>query len=123
MTPEALRHGSNMPSPNVAALPGRHTKPGHWLLILVAVAVLALASDLRLHPGPGGAAEIGGPFALLLAASTDLGPARGEHVQLTAALHDDNRPEALTDWAAEHGLSVRWQPGDDWAVIEGKPES
>jgi kumamolisin len=123
MTPEALRHGSKMPSPNVAALPGRHTKPGHWLLILVAVAVLALASDLRLHPGPGGAAEIGGPFALLLAASTDLGPARGEHVQLTAALHHDDRPDALTEWAAEHGLSVRWQPGDDWAVIEGKPES
>jgi kumamolisin len=123
MTPGALRHGSTMPSTIVAALPGRHTRPGRWLLILVAVAVLALASDLRLNQGPGGPAEIGGPFALLLAASTDLGPARGEHVQFTAALHDATSPDALTGWAAEHGLSVRWQPGDDWAVIEGKPES
>jgi kumamolisin len=123
MTPEALRYRSNMPSPTVAALPGRSTKPGHWLLILIAVGVLALASDLRLSPGPGGPGEIGGPFALLLAASTDLGPARGEHVQLTATLQRSASPDALTDWAVEHGLLVRWQPGDNWAIIEGRSES
>jgi kumamolisin len=112
-----------MPSPTVAALPGRHTRPGHWFLILVTAAVLLLASDLRLPPGAGTAAEIGGPFALLLAASTDLGPARGDHVQLTATLHDATSPDALIGWAGEHGLSVRWQPGDDWAIVEGGPES
>jgi kumamolisin len=91
-------------------------------LILVVAAVLALASDLRLPTGPGTAAEIGGPFALLLAASTDLGPARGDHVQLTATLQKRTSPDALIDWAGEHGLSVRWQPGDDWAIVEGGPE-
>jgi kumamolisin len=123
MTPEALRYRSKMPSPTVAALPGRHIKPGHWLLILIAAGVLALASDLRLNAGPSGPAEIDGPFALLLAASTDLGPARGEHVQLTATLQRPANPDALTGWAAEHDLFVRWQPGDDWAVIEGPSES
>jgi kumamolisin len=127
MTPETLRHRSTqmvrMPSHTVTALPGRPTRPGHWFLILVAVAVLALASDLRLPPGGGTAAEIGGPFALLLAASTDLGPARGDHVQLTATLQRRTSPDALIGWAGEHGLSVRWQPGDDWAIVEGGPES
>jgi kumamolisin len=112
-----------MPSPTVAALPGRRTRPGHWFLILVAAAVLMVASDLRLPTGAGTAAEIGGPFALLLAASTDLGPAHGHHVQLTASLRDPTSPDALIDWAGEHGLSVRWQPGDDWAIVEGGPES
>ncbi|MCW2556358.1 MAG: putative protease [Mycobacterium sp.] len=127
MTPETLRHRSTrmvrMPSHTVTALPGRHTRPGHWFLILVAAAVLMLASDLRLPKGAGTAAEIGGPFALLLAASTDLGPARGDHVQLTAALQRPTSPDALIDWAGEHGLSVRWQPGEDWAIVEGGPES
>src|SRR4051794_40661900 len=125
MTPETLRHRSTrmvrMPSPTVAALPGRRTRPGHWFLILVAAAVLMVASDLRLPTGAGTAAEIGGPFALLLAASTDLGPARGHHVQLTASLRDPSSPDALIDWAGERGLSVRWQPGDDWAIVEGGP--
>jgi kumamolisin len=112
-----------MPSPTVAALPGRRTRPGHWFLILVTAAVLMVASDLRLPTGAGTAAEIGGPFALLLAASTDLGPARGHHVQLTASLRDPSSPDALIDWAGEHDLSVRWQPGDDWAIVEGGPES
>ena len=127
MTPETMRHRSTQmvrtPSHTVTALPGRHTRPGHWFLILVAAAVLMLASDLRLPTGAGTAAEIGGPFALLLAASTDLGPARGNHVQLTATLHDPTSPDALIGWAGEHGLSVRWQPGDDWAILEGRPES
>lgn len=92
-------------------------------MILVAAAVLMLASDLRLPKGAGTAAEIGGPFALLLAASTDLGPARGDHVQLTAALQRPTSPDALIDWAGKHGLSVRWQRGDDWAILEGGPES
>ena len=23
-------------------------------------------------------------------------------------------------WAGEHGLSVRWRPGDNWAIVEGE---
>ncbi|HEY6573471.1 MAG TPA: protease pro-enzyme activation domain-containing protein, partial [Mycobacterium sp.] len=111
------------PSPTQAASPGRRTRPGHWFLILVTAAVLALASDLRLPTGTGTSAEIGGPFALLLAASTDLGPARGDHIQLTATLNDRTSPDELIDWADAHDLSVRWQPGDDWAIVEGGAES
>ena len=103
--------------------PGRRARPGHWFLILVTAAVLALASDLRLPTGTGTSAEIGGPFASLLAASTDLGPARGDHIQLTATLHDRTSPDELIDWADAHDLSVRWQPGDDWAIVEGGPDS
>ena len=65
---------------------------------------------------------IDGPFASLLAASTDLGPARGDHVQLTAMLHDDRRPDALIGWASQHGLSVQWRTSDGWAVVEGTPD-
>ena len=25
-------------------------------------------------------------------------------------------------WAGEHGLSVRWRPGDNWAIVEGEAE-
>ena len=38
---------------------------------------------------------------------------------MTAELRSDNRPAALIDWAAHRGLSVRWRPGDSWAVITG----
>jgi kumamolisin len=107
----------------VTAQSDRHVRPGHWLLILIAAGVLALASDLRLPPSTGTPGQIDGPFASLLSASTDLGPAHGEHVQLTASLHDHTRPDSLMNWADEHGLSVAWRPGDDWAIIEGGPEN
>jgi kumamolisin len=63
--------------------------------------------------------NVTGPYADLLASSTDLGPARDEHVQLTAALHQSQRPELLQEWSASRGLSVRWRDGDPWAVVEG----
>ncbi|WP_293307669.1 S53 family peptidase [Mycolicibacterium sp.] len=72
-------------------------------------------------PAPKSAAYIGGPYASLLASSTDLGSARGNHVQLTAALHSPARPQSLIGWADLHGLTVRWRPGDGWAVVEGTP--
>ncbi len=65
---------------------------------------------------------IGGPYALLLGASTDLGPATAEEVQLTAALRDTAKPNDLMVWARDVGLSVRWRPGDDWAIVEGAPD-
>ena len=84
---------------------------------------MACASDLRITPSPESPTLIEGPFASLLAASTDLGPARGDHVQLTAMLHDHRRPDALIGWASQHGLSVQWRARDGWAVVEGAPDS
>jgi kumamolisin len=92
------------------------------LLPVILVGVLALASDLRITPGAGTPNLIDGPFASLLAASTDLGPARGDHVQLTAMLNDHRRPDELIGWAGRHGLSVQWRASDSWAVVEGTPD-
>jgi kumamolisin len=93
-----------------------------WLLPIVLVAGFVLASDLRITPDSGTPEFIQGPFASLLAASTDLGPARGDHVQLTAMLRDDRRPDALIGWAGTQGLSVQWRDRDGWAVLEGPPD-
>ncbi len=65
--------------------------------------------------------RIGGPYAALLAASDDLGPARGRQVELTVALHGSARPDRLYDWARRNGLMVRWRQGDAWAVLGGPP--
>jgi kumamolisin len=96
--------------------------PGRRLLVLIAVGVLMLVSDLRAASLPNGPVLIDGPFALLLASSADLGPATGDHAQLTVALHYSSRPDALIGWASSRHLSVRWRPGDGWAVIEGAPQ-
>jgi kumamolisin len=99
---------------------GRRTTPWHWLLLaLVTAAALVLASDLHVTKHPDGPAEISGPFASLLAASTDLGPSHGDHIQLTATLKDSTAPVALINWADEQRMSVHWRPGDDWAIVEG----
>lgn len=97
--------------------------PGHWLLVLITAGVLVLASDLRVAPEPGTPAVITGPYALLLGASTDLGPADSGPVQFTLTLQDADRPAKLFGWAAEQGLSVRWRPGNHWAVVEGAPNA
>lgn len=82
--------------------------------------MLAAVSDLRVWPVPAKPAVVAGPFAYLLSSSTDLGPAR-TGVQLTAALHETRRPDALFAWAKSNELSVRWRPGDNWAIVEGAP--
>ena len=66
---------------------------------------------------------ITGPYASLLAASDDLGPAHNDSVQLTAALHDPRKPDALMAWAKHHGLAVRWHSGNPWAVVEGSADA
>ena len=66
---------------------------------------------------------ISGPYARLIAESVDLGPARSDRVQLTAALNRPARPVELTDWARDHGLSVRWRDGEPWAIVEGAPDA
>ena len=86
------------------------------------VGVLALASDLRITPGARTPNVIDGPFASLLDSSTDLGPARGDHVQLTAMLTQQHRPDALIGWAGQHQLTVNWRSGDGWAIVEGTPD-
>jgi kumamolisin len=91
------------------------------LLTAVTVAVCAVLVDRR---GPSAATasdRITGPYAALLDASTDLGPARGEHVQVTATLPKSAKPEHLISWARHRGLSVRWRQDDGWAIIEGTP--
>ena len=87
------------------------------VLCVSAVALVARGDD-RI---PTGAETVGGPYAALLASSADLGSSRGSHAQLTAALHTSAHPQALISWADRRGLTVRWRPGDSWAVIEGAP--
>jgi kumamolisin len=96
---------------------------GHWMLVLVMIGVLVLASDLPAgrERQPQAAALIEGPYSLLLAASTDLGPAHSGPVQVTLTLQDRTRPAGLFDWAGQHALAVRWQPGQTWAILEGAP--
>lgn len=64
---------------------------------------------------------IGGPYARLLASSTDLGPSTRDSAQLTVALRDSARPLALMQWAEAEGLDVRWYDGEDWAIVGGRP--
>lgn len=66
---------------------------------------------------------IAGPYAALLAASADLGPADGDRAQLTAALRGTSSPHRLIQWAREHRLAIRWRDGQDWAVVEGPPQA
>ncbi|MDT7762090.1 MAG: kumamolisin, partial [Mycobacterium sp.] len=91
-------------------------------LALVAAGVLVLVSDLRPSVS-GDAGLIGGPYAYLLASSTDLGPSHRIDAQLTAALRNSMRPDALFGWADHNGLAVRWRPGAQWAVVEGAAEN
>ncbi len=88
---------------------------------LVAASSLVVASSLAAGCGQAGAPLIGGPFAALLADSTYLGPSRADAAQLTVALPDSARPGGLMDWAVGRDLRVRWQPGQQWAVVEGAP--
>ncbi len=62
---------------------------------------------------------VGGAYARMLASSTDLGPADGSRVRITASLTAAARPLHLDAWARARNLSVRWRDGDEWAVIEG----
>lgn len=85
---------------------------------ITVVAALGLIHADRHMSWPAGGG-IGGPYARFLAESDDLGPARADHVELTAGLRRPAEPVLLSEWGREHGLSVRWRSGDDWAVIEG----
>jgi kumamolisin len=88
------------------------------LQAVIAASALVAASSSIVGCGQTNSAAIAGPFGALLAASTDLGPSRNGDAQVTVAL-GEARPDALTRWADGHRLSVRWQPGDGWAIVEG----
>lgn len=88
---------------------------------VVLTATLAGALLIGRVGAPSADGRIGGPYAALLDSSTDLGPARGTHAQLTAELSGSQRPDRLLRWSADRGLSVRWRDGDAWAVVEGAP--
>ncbi len=94
-----------------------------WLVPAVAVAAVCAHSADRTETAAAATAPttIAGPYASLLAASEDLGPARGDRVEMTAALHDGSTPHALTRWARSNGLSVTWRPGERWAMLVGAP--
>jgi kumamolisin len=85
-------------------------------MIVAALGLVALE-----RPDTPDANVIGGPYARLLAQSADLGPARFDRVQLTAALQRRAEPLRLRSWADSRGLTVDWRNGDDWAVISGSP--
>lgn len=93
------------------------------VLALIAAGVFVFVSDLRPAPARSGGEVIAGPYSYLLASSADLGPSRDDGVQLTMALHDEDRPASVYAWADERGLSVRWRPGYRWAVVEGPAAS
>lgn len=65
---------------------------------------------------------IGGPYAALLAAATDLGAAGDVPAEVTAALHTSGEPRRLVAWARRAGVSVRWRTGDSWAVLTGSAD-
>ncbi|WP_326548226.1 S53 family peptidase [Mycolicibacterium sp. ND9-15] len=83
---------------------------------LLTAALLIAASGACATRAP---AVITGPYAALLARSTDLGPSRSGDAQLTVALDGSDRPDALMGWADARNLWVRWRPGDGWAIVEG----
>jgi kumamolisin len=89
------------------------------VLLATLLLVLATASGPSVWRIAQGASVITGPYASLLAASTNLGPSRASDVQLTVALSRAARPTALIDWARSHRLAVRWQPGQDFAFVTG----
>lgn len=89
------------------------------LSAILAVCALVLVGGVRVGPVSDNRALIGGPLALLLAGSTDLGPSRDAGAQLTVTLPGGARPETLFEWAVGHHMGVRWRPGDPWAIVEG----
>lgn len=100
---------------------GRLSRPAVLIVVvLLVLAAAATASVPAMLPAARSGAVITGPYASLLAASTNLGPSHAGDVRLTVELSADTRPEMLIAWAESHRLAVRWQPGNDWATVTGQ---
>lgn len=93
------------------------------LAALLLIGALVVAADLYVGRERPDALRIEGPYASLLEASTDLGPAREDSIELTATLTRESQPTALLDWASTRSLSVQWRPGDDWVIVKGAPDA
>jgi kumamolisin len=91
----------------------------YWPAVMVSAVLLVLTTDLPRATSPPGAVTITGPYASLLASSSDLGPSRAADAQLTVTLPGPARPDGLFEWAGARGLSVRWRPAQAWAIVEG----
>ncbi|MCW2557807.1 MAG: hypothetical protein JWP55_1771, partial [Mycobacterium sp.] len=89
------------------------------LTAVVCALLLLSSSGLPRTSTPRGPADITGPYASLLTSSSDLGPSRAGDAQLTVTLPGPARPARLLEWSDAHGLSVRWRPGEAWAIVEG----
>jgi kumamolisin len=81
--------------------------------------VLIVSTDVSAGCARHVPVAITGPYASLLASSSDLGPSRSGDTQLTVTLTDPARAQELTRWAGDRGLWVRARPGDGWAIVEG----
>ena len=101
----------------------KHMTARWRLLAILTAGVLVLITGVRAASVSDNRAVIGGPLALLLASSTDLGPSGNDGAQLTATLPGAARPETLIEWASERGMRVRWRPGDAWAIVEGAAQN
>jgi kumamolisin len=98
-------------------------RPARTAVLFAAVLVAATtASGPSVLPTAHGGELITGPYASLLAASKNLGASRAADAQLTVKLASVARPEVLIGWAESRRLTVRWQPGADWAVVAGSAE-
>ncbi|UUO01540.1 S53 family peptidase [Mycolicibacterium novocastrense] len=90
------------------------SRPGVTALLTAALLIAASGACAPRTP-----AVITGPYAALLASSTDLGPSRSADAQVTVTLGGPEPPAALMGWADARDLWVRWRPGDGWAIVEG----
>ncbi len=105
-------------------VPPSHRRPWRSAVLLATVLLgLAAAEGPSMLPVARGGEIITGPYASLLAASTNLGPSRATDAQLTVTLRAAERPTALIRWAATHGLAARWQDGQDWAIVTGSADN
>jgi kumamolisin len=90
----------------------------YWPVVLVSAISLVLASDLPEVPNSHGMDDITGPYASMLASSSDLGPFHRRDARLTVTLPGLNRPDSLFEGAGARGLSARWRPGNPWAIVK-----
>jgi kumamolisin len=115
----AARNAEREPHP-----PSRVRRWAPAVMALLMTGLLLLAPNLRTAtptPFAGERTPISGPVAWLLAASTDLGPARSHQISVAAALRGTARPRALIEWATPRHLAVQWEPGTGWAYLTGAP--
>lgn len=92
-----------------------------WSAMVTGVVVLVSSCGWSPRPEPD-RAVITGAYASLLADSEDLGSSDAADTSVTVGLRDAARPAVLFDWATARRLSVRWRPGESWAIVEGRAD-